>query len=147
MPETRVKLTTNNRPIGRVLLACMVLGFASLIAAGFAAAWLTGQNQEHTRWVNHTYEVELAIAQASIAIEQGETPRRGYLITRAPAYLETYRANRARQPEILARVSRLTADTIGMIMMANTMPAINRLLPYWFTVIGASVANSGIQLK
>jgi signal transduction histidine kinase len=110
MPGTRIKLVTNNRPIGRVLLACMVLGFASLIAAGLAAAWLTGRNQEHTRWVNHTYEVELAIAQASIAIEQGETPRRGYLITRAPVYLDTYRTNRAKQPAILARVARLTAD-------------------------------------
>ncbi len=110
MPGTRTKLVMDNRPIGRVLMACMILGFASLVATGVAAAWLTGRNQEHTRWVNHTYEVELAIANASIAIEQGETPRRGYLITRAPAYLETYRANRARQPEILAKVSRLTAD-------------------------------------
>ncbi|TXC71946.1 histidine kinase [Sphingomonas ginsenosidivorax] len=110
MRQTRIKLVANTRPIGRVLLACMVLGFASLIAAGIAAAWLTGRNQEHVRWVNHTYEVELAIAQASIAIEQGETPRRGYLITRAPIYLDTYLANRAKQPATLARVSTLTAD-------------------------------------
>jgi signal transduction histidine kinase len=107
---TRIKLAADNRPIGRVLLACMVLGFASLIGAGLAAAWLTGRNQEHTRWVNHTYEVELAIADASIAIEQGETPRRGYLITRAPLYLQTYRENRAKLPAVLARIGRLTAD-------------------------------------
>lgn len=110
MPQTRTKLVTNNRPIGRVLLACMVLGFASLIAAGVAAGWLTGRNQEHVRWVNHTYEVELAIANASIAIEQGETPRRGYLITRAPIYLDTYLTNRAKQPLALDRIGKLTAD-------------------------------------
>lgn len=110
MSEPRIKFVANTRPIGRVLLACMVLGFASLIGAGLAAAWLTGRNQEHVRWVNHTYEVELAIANASIAIEQGETPRRGYLITRAPIYLDTYLANRAKQPATLARVGTLTTD-------------------------------------
>ncbi|MEG3164510.1 CHASE3 domain-containing protein [Sphingomonas sp. PB2P19] len=107
---TRVKLIANNRPISQVLLASMILGFVALIAAGFAAAWLTARNQEHIGWVNHTHEVELAIANASTAIEQTETPRRGYLITRAPLYLETYRQNRALQPGIIARVGALTAD-------------------------------------
>ncbi len=56
--------------MGRFLIGCMVIGFASLVAAGIAAVWSTGRNQEHIRAVNHTYEVELAIARANILIEQ-----------------------------------------------------------------------------
>ena len=37
---------------GRVLVAFMALGFLALVAAGVAAGWATGQNEEHTRSVN-----------------------------------------------------------------------------------------------
>ncbi len=99
-----------DQSIGRVLIACMVIGFASLVAAGMAAIWSTGRNQLHIQAVNHTYEVELAIARAGLLIEQGETTRRGYIIARQPVYLESYRATAAQIPVALRRIEQLTMD-------------------------------------
>ncbi len=96
--------------MGRFLVACMIAGFVALLLAGGAAVWSTLRNEDHTRWVDHTYEVELAIDQASILIEQGETARRGYLLTRQPAFLETYRALGTSLPAALRRIATLTRD-------------------------------------
>lgn len=96
--------------MGRFLVAAMALGFAALIVVGIAAGWSTARNEEHTRAVNHTYEVELAIDRARIAIEQSETTRRGYLLTGDQIYLETYRTGMATLPSLIARISTLTKD-------------------------------------
>ena len=104
------RLRVSEGRIGRFLIACMALGFLSLLAAGIAAAWSTGRSQDHGRWVNHTYEVEIAIRDAGILIEQGETTRRGYLLSGQPVYLDAYREVTSRQPAALARVAELTSD-------------------------------------
>ncbi|MEG3176980.1 CHASE3 domain-containing protein [Sphingomonas sp. RB3P16] len=100
----------NEGRMGRFLLLCMGLGFGALIIAGIAAAWSTAQNEGHTRDVNHTYEVELAIGQARILIEQSETARRGYVLTAKPLYLDTYRKAVDKVPAAIARVATLTRD-------------------------------------
>ena len=99
-----------DRSIGRFLIGCMVIGFASLIAAGIAAVWSTGRNQEHIRAVNHTYEVELAIARANILVEQAESVRRGYILARQQDYLDSYRKIAAQIPGALRKIDVLTAD-------------------------------------
>jgi signal transduction histidine kinase len=99
-----------NQSIGRFLIACMVIGFASLIAAGIAAVWSTGRNQQHIKAVNHTYEVELAITRANILVEQAETTRRGYILARQQIYLDSYRDMVAQIPRALHRIEMLTAD-------------------------------------
>src|SRR6188768_3687009 len=76
--------------IGRLLVTFMALGFLALVAAGIGAGWATGQNESHTRSVNHTYEVELAVSNARRLIEQGEASRRGYLLTGNPEYRDAY---------------------------------------------------------
>lgn len=96
--------------MGRFLVAAMALGFAALVAAGIAAAWSTTRNETHTRAVNHTYEVELAIDRTRIAIEQSETTRRGFLLTGERIYLDTYRTGMAGLPTLIARLTALTAD-------------------------------------
>ncbi len=88
----------------------MAIGFLSLLAAGYAAYRSTTQNEQHSQAVNHTYEVEIAIDQASILIEQGETSRRGYLITAQPSYFDTYATVAAKVPAALTRIATLTAD-------------------------------------
>ena len=103
-------LEDGNRAIGRFLIICMGLGFASLVAAGIAAVWLTAANERHTAWVNHTYQVEIAIDRASILIEQGETTRRGYLLTRQPIYKTSYRGYTAELPGAVDRIRTLTRD-------------------------------------
>ena len=94
----------------RFLLTCMGLGFAALIAVGVAAGWSTARNEGHTRDVNHTYEVELAIDRARILVEQSETSRRGFVLTGEQVYLDTYRAGMATLPMTLARIAALTRD-------------------------------------
>ncbi|MEG3087445.1 sensor histidine kinase [Sphingomonas sp. PB4P5] len=92
------------------LIVCMVLGFLALIAAGVGAAWLTSRNQDHTRWVNHTYQVELAIGEVSVLIERGETSRRGYLLTRQQPYLDTYQDVSTKIAPAFDRLQQLTID-------------------------------------
>jgi len=99
-----------NQSMGRLLIGCMVIGFASLSAAGIAAIWSTGRNQEHIRAVNHTYEVELAIARANILVEQAESVRRGYIIAKDPEYLASYKTIAEQIPGALHRIDQLTAD-------------------------------------
>ena len=92
------------------MIALLTLGFLALIAAGVAVALLTMRNQVHTEWVNHTYEVEIAIDRASILQEGAETARRGYLATRQPAYLEAYRTAVVALSPAIARIARLSSD-------------------------------------
>lgn len=99
-----------NQSMGRFLIGCMVIGFASLSAAGIAAIWSTGRNQEHIRAVNHTYEVQLAIARANILVEQAESVRRGYIIANQAEYLASYKTIAAQIPDALRRIDALTAD-------------------------------------
>ncbi|MFA6116727.1 MAG: ATP-binding protein [Sphingomonas sp.] len=99
-----------DQSMGRFLIGCMVIGFASLMAAGIAAIWSTGHNQEHIRAVNHTYEVQLAIARANILVEQAESVRRGYVIARQPEYLTSYKTIAAQIPDALRQIDLLTAD-------------------------------------
>ena len=96
--------------LARFLVAGMALGFLALVVAGAAAAWSTARNEDHTVWVNHTYQVEIAINEASLLVEQGETTRRGYLLTGQPSYLDAYADAAARLPAALQRVATLTRD-------------------------------------
>ncbi len=111
MPPVFAAVTgEGGRPIGGVLLALMAVGFASLIAVGVAAWWVTGENRSHGRWVTHTYEVEVAIARATVLLEQTETTRRGYVIAGQPAYLTAYRDYAAKLPRAIDEIAALTRD-------------------------------------
>ena len=104
-------LTVRDGAIGRQLTVFMVLGFLALIGAGIAAAWVTGENQRHTRWVAHTYQVETAILDARRLLEQGETTRRGYLlIPDDRRFLDAFYLAADELAPKLKRLRRLTAD-------------------------------------
>jgi signal transduction histidine kinase len=96
--------------VGRFLITAMILGFASLIATGFAAIWVYGQMQDHAGWVDHGYKVEVAIADARVGIEQAETARRAYLLTGDPAAIATYSTTEAGIVPSIARIAALTND-------------------------------------
>jgi signal transduction histidine kinase len=94
----------------RFLLACLVAGFMALAAIGVATGWLIARNAEHTKWVNHTYQVEVAIAKLQSQVEQTETSRRGYLLTGRPTYLAAQRTTQANLTGDLEALDKLTAD-------------------------------------
>jgi len=99
-----------SRSVSQWLIACMAIGFGALIVTGLSAAWLTARSQDHTAWINHTYEVELAIARASTLLEQAETTRRGYLISGQQVYLDIYRTASGKLPVAFQRLAELTRD-------------------------------------
>ncbi|WP_163959712.1 sensor histidine kinase [Sphingomonas insulae] len=100
----------------------MAVGFLALVAAGIAAGWATGRNEDHTRWVNHTYEVELSVSNARRLIEQGEASRRGYLLTGNTEYRDAYRRWATALPGALIRLQQLTRDNprqVGSLRVLN----------------------------
>ncbi len=104
------RLGGSDRSISRFLIGAMALGFALLVAAGIAAVWATGQTRRHSASVEHTYQVEVAIAQAQLLIEQGEATRRGYLVAGEQRYLDTLRDFERQLGPALDRLQRLTRD-------------------------------------
>ncbi|ONF96029.1 sensor histidine kinase [Sphingomonas jeddahensis] len=100
--------------IGRVLIAFMAIGFVALIAAGIAAAWVTAEFTRHSAAVSHTYEVELAIADTRRLIEQGETTRRGFLLSpNTSEFLKAHREAANALPRSAKRLRQLTYDNPG----------------------------------
>ena len=117
--------------IGRLLITCMSIGFAALLAAGVGAVWTTMRNQAHTDMVNHTYTVKLAIAHAQTLIEQGETARRGYLLTNDTDYRHNYAVAAAQTAPEIARISRLTADNpVQVKNLATLRPYLDALFSH-----------------
>ena len=105
------RFTVREGRIGRVLIAFMVAGFVALIAAGVAASWVMGELTRHSAAVAHTYEVELAIADTRRLIEQGETTRRGYLLSPdTPGFLQAYREAADALPRSAKKLRQLTFD-------------------------------------
>ena len=107
----RLRLVRDDRGIGRFLIVGMALGFACLLAAMSAAVWMTTRAQDHTRWVNHTYEIEVKLGRLRTLTEQAETARRGYMLMPGlPTFLDTYREAADAVPPVLDDLRTLTAD-------------------------------------
>ncbi len=105
------RFTVGEGRIGRVLIAFMAVGFIALLAAGVAAAWVVGELARHNEAVSHTYKVELAVAEMRRVIEEGETTRRGYLLSPAtPGFREAYRKAANDLPRATKRLRQLTFD-------------------------------------
>ncbi len=109
----RISLKTirlSDRWFNQLVVGAVTLGFIALLAAGIAAIQSVRENQLHTQWVNHTFEVEQEFANFNTLAERAETGRRGYLLTAAPGAARTYYdASGALLPSI-ARLRWLTRD-------------------------------------
>ena len=104
------RLTVAEGKLGRALLIFLGLGFASLLAAIIAAGVVIARIQDHTGWVNHTYEVGLAIDRAALVVEQAETARRGYVLTGDAPHLTAYRGFAAAIRPAIDRIAEMTRD-------------------------------------
>jgi signal transduction histidine kinase len=105
----------------RFLVYCMVAGFAALLVAGLAAAWLTARASEHTFWVDHTYQVEISIGHLQALVEQTETTRRGYLLSGDQTYLEAERTSAAQIGPAVEALERLTSDNPNQRLRIATL--------------------------
>jgi signal transduction histidine kinase len=99
-----------DRWFNRLVVAAVALGFLALLASGIAAFESVRENQVHTRWVGHTYQVERELSSFNALVERAETGRRGYLLSGAPNTLRTYlQASHGLMPS-LERLKDLTSD-------------------------------------
>ena len=103
-------LIVSDRWFNRLVVGGVALGFFVLLGTGIAAFQAVRENEVHTRWVSHTFEVERELGNFNALIERAETGRRGYLLSGAPNTARTYyQASGALLPS-LARIARLTSD-------------------------------------
>ncbi|MCU1335099.1 MAG: putative multisensor signal transduction histidine kinase [Bryobacterales bacterium] len=78
-----------------------------LLAASF---WRHTHYRELIRGVDHAREVQVAIQNLLVSLNEAETGRRGYILTGDPDYLAAVEGTAARSPAILDRLSDLTRD-------------------------------------
>ena len=103
-------MTITDRSFQRLVRAAMTVGFALLLIAGLTMVHAVGDTARWTASVVHTYEVEQTIGRFSILAEQLETARRGFIINRNDASLQTYRRTMHDIPPTLDRIGALTID-------------------------------------
>lgn len=100
----------SDRLFNRLVLGAVTVGFAAVLLAGFVLFATIQRNQEFNRWVDHTYQVQQALADFRIQLERSETARRGYILRRDKRYLDFLQSSMRQLPADLARVERLTVD-------------------------------------
>ena len=94
----------------RLLVGAVALVILVLLSASVATLVLVSQSEDITRWVNHTYQAQHAVADMRVSIASDESARRGYLITHDPVYMNAYRQSATDLPRELERFAALTAD-------------------------------------
>jgi signal transduction histidine kinase len=103
-------LKISTRAFNRIVVGAVCLGFLAVVAAAITAGWSVAQNQRHTAWVSHTYEVEQAISAFRVTLERTEVARRGYLLSGDNRFYQTYVESARRAPAQLEELDSLTVD-------------------------------------
>ncbi len=99
------------KSFNRLVVGAVAGGFVAVLLAAGATAWAVRDNQVYSRAVDHTYEVEGAIAQVRVTAEQLEAARRGYMLRPGDTgHRDTYRQMAAAAPALLKKLRGLTAD-------------------------------------
>jgi len=102
----------SERWFNRLVVGAIALGFLVLLASGMAAFQSVRESQFHAKWIEHTFEVERAIANFEALIERAETGRRGYLLSTAKNTTTTYYEASPLVMPALARLGMLTRDNL-----------------------------------
>jgi methyl-accepting chemotaxis protein len=99
-----------NLTVGKRLAAGF--GFAALTLLVIAIISYRNANLliDTERWVAHTHQVRIELADLLSLLKDAETGQRGYLITAEESYLEPYKAALAAIKTTLADVKKLTSD-------------------------------------
>lgn len=113
--------TATDHTIRRYLIGSLIIGLAALVGAVGAVAALNGRNQTYTGWVEHTYEVEIAIQNYRVPMWQAEAARRGFIVTPIATARRVYREASAELNPALDAIDRLTGDN------ARQQPLVKRL--------------------
>ncbi len=92
----------------------ILLGLALLLIVLVANALITrrqlGVQVENQRWLGHTRQVQLALAQTESLLKDAETGQRGYLFTGNEKYLEPYNLAIGQVQPSVDKLAQLTTD-------------------------------------
>ena len=101
-------VTLTSRLFQRVMIIGVLTGFLAVMLAGLASIWAVSRDQALTGAIGHSNEVQTAVAELRILIEQSEAARRGYLLTRDPIIRDAFDTAVSQEPEVMARIQQLT---------------------------------------
>ena len=88
----------------------MAVGFGLVVVVAIAVGLIFVRSQEADVLVDHTFEVQSTAQTLLSQIQAAENGQRGFLITGDNDYLKRFDGARARVPELVARLRRLTPD-------------------------------------
>jgi signal transduction histidine kinase/CheY-like chemotaxis protein len=88
----------------------MAVGFGLVVVAAIAVGLIFVRSQEADALVDHTFEMQSTAQTLLSQIQAAENGQRGFLITGDNDYLKRFDGARARVPELVARLRRLTPD-------------------------------------
>ncbi|QAY76032.1 ATP-binding protein [Sphingosinicella sp. BN140058] len=114
------------RGVARVLAPMLALGFAALLLAAAAAAWLQGRNQDNAAAVEHTLLVDAKISDFATLVERAETGRRGYLLSGDQAFRTIFVRASAGLPALAEDIAKVTADNPRQQARAERLRALLR---------------------
>lgn len=112
------------RRIGAIIVALVSLGLLALVVAAGFGLWMLYEGEERTELVEHTRDVEVAIAQVGTLAEQTETARRGFLLQQDPRFHNTWNQAAAEFDRAAARLEQLVSDNPEQRERAQSLRAI-----------------------
>jgi len=141
MPETTELATPDGTPLGRRLLAAVVLPVALLLVVGIYLTMQILRMSETAKWVDHTDEVIGLVNDLQRQIIDQETGVRGYLLTNDRLFLEPY--ERARPYELF---DRLKSDVADNPEQASKLVEVRARYDLWLRDADAAV-KGGMKLE
>src|SRR5712691_10631023 len=99
-----------NWTFGKRLGAGFALAGIALLLVATAGYWSIHSLVENDRWVTHTYQTRIALANLVSSLKDAETGQRGFVITGNESFLEPYQAALVSVDKVFDYVRRLTAD-------------------------------------
>ena len=88
----------------------ILVGFLSLLSAGYSAKLVTHHLIVSSEWVAHTYNVEYLLEKIISQLDNAETGQRGYLLTGKISYLAPYELGKREIYGIIEKTKNLTSD-------------------------------------
>lgn len=115
--------------------AQIIIGFTLALLMVFAVTISSylglRQQEEHAKWVTHTYDVKQTTESALKVIVGMESGRRGYRATSDEKFLEPYSIGLVQLPSVLTKLRTTVVDSLVKIHVNNFEININELLAFW----------------
>ncbi len=129
----------DNTPLGRRLLAALVVPIALLLAAGALLAAQVSKMADDARWVDHSDEVIAKTYELQKQIIDQETGLRGLLVTGSRIFLEPY--EKAAPLEVLKQLRELVADSPAQ---QGRVEEVGRRYDAWVRETSRTVQGEGL---